>query len=245
MNSNFTGNQTWQLEDTLFIGMFRCFAHSSQRSPETCLKSYTPMKKWVAPAHPSKALWLAAAEFLQAAEWFTTLNGLTNELESLFGISGQVASGQFLFPGGTRDFRWQGAGSIRISPVPSLSTRIAACGNTVNARWARETLKLFDVDELLLLGLVTEFVQVAERFVHAWGSKSEGTFPQWFPYWNPHFQWISNCLFCLPEGTYHTCYYGSVLTKHQYDKNNIHRKHCKRSHQVQFCHQVYWYSLVN
>ena len=43
-----------------------------------------------------------------------------------------------------------------------------------NARWAHETLELFQVDSLLLLALVTEFVQAVEAFMHAFDQKGAG-----------------------------------------------------------------------
>ena len=175
-------------ESNLFPNLrctFRCFAHSSQRSLETCLKSCAPIEKLLdglvtklSGSNASERGSLARS-LKNSYKLLGELQREMNELEPLSEISSKVASGQFSFASQRWDTILQMTRlvCIRISPLLSFLCRIAACGDDANARWARETLKLFDVDQLLLLGLVTEFVQAAEGFVHAWDGKSEGTSP--------------------------------------------------------------------
>ena len=94
-------------------------------------------------------------------------------------LGGKVAMNQFSFA----SQRWDTIlhitrlACLRINPLLNFLCRTVACGDQVNSRWAQDMLKLFHVDSLLLLALVTELVQAVERFVHSYDNKGTGEKP--------------------------------------------------------------------
>ena len=63
--------------------------------------------------------------------------------------------------------------ALRVPDILQFLCQVSMTGDK-NARWAQKMLKVFDLDSVLLLGLVCELMQAVQEYTHAFDNKGQG-----------------------------------------------------------------------